>query len=532
VLKATRKDIETHEARRFSMTVAASVSDDAAEGLPALADLVSAMTAVPSTNGWDVVCSYTTDQLNAFLSAQYDADALQKLVTIQTTSADPLTGEPFTIAYRLLFAAPSLSFIAGVRGVAAVDMPILDGSTYTVSASGTPPKTTLIPGGQYVLKATVPLAAISGDGTVSEAGNVITFTQGDVTSHRIVLHFANEKGTTFEMSPSPDSSQSTPLDVLLMPLLLNYFQTQVSELDYSLAGITNQAASGSDTITPVSFVFTSATFGGDGVLSLYIQVAESQQPPGDANPSFQPAGRVVAPIPTGHTASLILSYELVTGYFLTKELTASGLTPTFQTSPAGVQASLSSTQSIVAPSANDQSFFESYTFEGLDVPLSTHPLTLTIADGTLTLKWQATLTSTWTQVVALDDGPSGISGVVDVTVSLEKSSTISAPSSAALSFGTIEIAASDISVNPTAQSCSFWDRVLDHCSEDVPAYYSQLTFSIPPQLTLSLPNLDLFATTNLLSPGQNVLTIDTTAGLHTPHDFLLVGQVVAPQPGT
>jgi hypothetical protein len=63
-----------------------------------LQELVTAMNGYPSTNGWDIVCSYTVAQLNQFLQTQYDAGKLAKKVSLSTECQDPLMGTDFTIS--------------------------------------------------------------------------------------------------------------------------------------------------------------------------------------------------------------------------------------------------------------------------------------------------------------------------------------------------------------------------------------------------------------------------------------------------
>lgn len=47
-----------------------------------------------------------------------------------------------------------------------------------------------------------------------------------------------------------------------------------------------------------------------------------------------------------------------------------------------------------------------------------------------------------------------------------------------------------------------------------------------PTPDLKMGSLDFFLTTNLLMPGQKVISIDSTVGLRVPHDFYIVGNVV------
>ena len=90
----------------------------------ALSELVSSMKAVPSTNNWDIVTSYSEAQLNDFLAKQYDAGKLAKTVEVSTTQESLLYGTKFTIDYTINFESPKLSFIQGRSGFATLEMPI------------------------------------------------------------------------------------------------------------------------------------------------------------------------------------------------------------------------------------------------------------------------------------------------------------------------------------------------------------------------------------------------------------------------
>src|SRR5262245_49328504 len=101
---------------------------------PTIDQLVSAMVGVSSTNGWDIVTSYSLDRINDLLRSQFAAQQLISQIAIQTTGVSPATGAQFPVAIALSVAAPTVAFVAGVSGQCAVTMPIA-GGTYTLGSA-------------------------------------------------------------------------------------------------------------------------------------------------------------------------------------------------------------------------------------------------------------------------------------------------------------------------------------------------------------------------------------------------------------
>jgi hypothetical protein len=501
--------------------------------LPAMADLVNAMRGADSTNGWDVVCSYTVAQLNSLLQAQYDAGALAKEVSLSTKTTDPLTDEDYTVSYDLRFSSPALSFIAGRSGFATLTMAIQDGSSYTVTPDGGQPKTKPIPGGKYNIEAVVPLAAMQGDdGPINNAGDVITFADGDSSLHHIIIHFKNEKGLTFQLNPPAAPQDKSALAITMMPLLVEYFTDNIKEIDYALTSITNAKPPDEDvTLTPKSFVFASwgaedeGGTGAVGGLSLYIQTEGSGNQPGDANPSFQPDDRSIMPIPGGFTASIILSYDLMIQFFKAS-LQKDSFDVSVNTATDGISLELKSDESVVVVKSKDGStIFGSNEYKGLKISMNDYPLNLLMKDSNIELAWQGKAKSDWIQVENVGEYDSAQYGTVDVTVTLNKAPVpLGALSEKDITLVNISIDKSDFSTHAKARSCSIGHKLLG-CVDSVPDFYKDLDLKIA-DINLEIPNLNFFATTNLLSPGAHVIHIDSGSGIQTPHDFLLVGQVI------
>lgn len=502
------------------------------QSLPNLDELVKSMSGFPCTNNWDIVCSYTIDQLNQFLQTQYDAAKLAKEVKVSTEKQDPITGDDFTISYNIQFASPKVSFISGVSGSVTLEMPINDGSSYSVTSNGTtrPPQT--IPGNTYSVQAVVPLAAINGDtGEITEQGNIIEFSNGKVHDNHVIIHFNNEKGATFAIDPKPDSKDTDILVTYFLPALVTYFQTEINEVDYALSTVNNTPpASGLSSFTPKSFVFASM---GDeseketGVLSIYIQTCESGNPPGSAIPSFQPGDTSTFPIPSSYTASIILSYDLITKAFLQPQLEASGFTVAFNTVTDGISVQLMKHDSVIAQgSSSDGKFvYGGYSYDGLTLSLEAHPLKLVIKQGQLLFDWEGNATSGWSTYTPEEPGHSTSEyGTIDITIQLKEKTAKLSLSNDAITIIEVDFSSPDFSITNVAEACSGLAR-LNGCRELIPPFYTQEMKLTIPSINVALNGFDFFITTNLLAPGQHIIDVNSTVGILTPHDFLIVGQI-------
>ncbi|RXS80452.1 hypothetical protein EST92_17560 [Streptomyces sp. TM32] len=495
-----------------------------------LTELVSAMNGQPTANEWDIVVSYSEGQLNDFLKKRYEQGELVELVSISTTGTNPITGDDFRIDYTVNFQTPTMNFILGRADVVRLTMPIGAGSRYAVTPAGAekPSRSAEIPDG-YSVVAIVPLAALSGDaGDVVDQGNVVRFEHGGPSTRHVVLHFRNDsKGTVFQVQPPP--GQGPPGDILttyFLPKLSEYFQNEVAEVAYVLAGVDNsQPSKDAKLFTPKSFAFASTGEEGAGCLSLFIQTAESGNPAGNAAPSFQPGGRQMSPVPTGYTASIILSHDLVTNAFFKPKFEAEGFTVEVESCARGALLSLSKDVSVIREGEDEQWIFGGHCYTGLRLSMKDFPLKLELSDGKATAKWTGRAESSWSEWTA-GEGQTGHYGGVDVTIDLSKAAEAFSVTNRGIDFPEFKFTRDDFVVGINKHSCSFLER-LGGCLETPPPFYSgQMTLQIP-GINFSQRGLDYFLETNLLEPGRQMIEVDSHAGLGTPHDFLIVGKIVA-----
>lgn len=500
---------------------------------PTMDNLVNAMNGSSSTNNWDMVCSYTTKQLNDFLATAY---AKKKLVTemhFDVQEDDPLTGEPFTVKYDLFLGKPTLKFIAGRSDQANLTM-LITGGTYSIYLKDqeTPFRTADFPKNTYSVDAYVPLAAVTGDtGKVSSKGDIVTFDDDKTSQSHVILHFANEKGTQFKIMPEPDPSLKAIINPQFVDAVESYFTYHVTEIDYALAQVNNDKASqGSVLLTPKSFVFASEGDGETGILSLYIQVKESGNPPGNRNPSFQPGTKEMLPIPENFTASLILGYQLLTTCYITKQLQDEGFAVTYESVPKGIACSVSKDLEILAKNDSGHWLFGSHYYKGFDINFKDHPIRMQIADGSVSLNWQASADTSWSENASFGRTSSNQWGGVKVTLSYEQNGGAISLNTTTdeISIAAISITPKDIHVGLHNDGCSFWERLVG-CMESHPSFYDNLSdhLEMPKSLSLDLKGLNFLMETNLLAPGEKMIDFSSTAGVKTPMDFLLVGQVTS-----
>ncbi|WP_341280745.1 hypothetical protein [Paenibacillus sp. FSL H8-0537] len=489
-------------------------------------DLVGKMEGKPTTHGWDIVCSYDVRQLNVFLKSQYEAGRLAREVMLKTEREHPIDGKKYTIQYDIKFASPVISFIAGRSGFATLTMPIDEGSTVWIINEEAVTRTIPIPGGTYSVQAIVPLVAIKGDtGEVIEHDDVVTFSDGNSHDNHIIVHFNSERGTLYQIVPPPYPKDHDILITYFLPVLKDYFQTNIQGIDYALSSINNkQPASGKTILTPKSFVFTSTGDKNDGVLSLYIQTKESGCPPGNPSPSFQPGDKAVHPIPKGYTASIILSNKLVTQSFLMPQLKASGFSVELSNpiSGGGIFAVLRKNQNIISVGKSGESFFESHSYDGLQISMHDNPINMTLQKGGITLKFEGNALSKWSQHSKFSESYSP-HGSVNIKIWLHKGPV-------PLTLSAEDVIGLHISVDPYEFTVDLQGEpcyIIDFgCTDTYPRFYEYLKGQLQfPAIDLHLPGLDFFNTTNLLAPGQNVIGLDTSKGVQTPHDFLVVGNV-------
>jgi hypothetical protein len=483
---------------------------------PTKDELLAQMAKGEAANGWDIVSSYSVDALNKVLAAAYTAGALQAEVSFSTQRQDPITGSNFTLQYQLTLGSPTIAFVAGQSGSALLTMPLLKGS-YIITPEGGPAKSGDLPAG-YNIIASVPLAAITGDGQVATSGNVITFKPGGAATASIVLHFKTSAGTgtQFSISPVPEPKVHDLLDTYLLPVMQQYFAEQVNELDYTLTGVA--AHLGRDVvIVPKSFVFASDV----GILSLYILSVNSGGAEGNPRPSFQPGGDEILPVPQGYTASIVLSRDFIKKVYLEPALNKLGRVEYDETQPGGITIKFYKNQ---APLDYNPSHLGHYQLhiDTLTVDWGNLPFFIRFFNNTVTVSWSFSQSLHWS-TDSIDPGTGDDireDGTTGVNINLPAvSSTLSGSSDAdiTLSFA-IDPSQYQISTQGTTSWLSSGPGIADVLT-------NYLQGAAATSLTFNFGGLNYFTVANLLFPAGHKFTIDSAVGLNVPEDLILFGDI-------
>jgi hypothetical protein len=505
---------------------------------PDVATLLSMMGKGPSTSQWDIVCSYSLDQLNAMLARVYDSQSkgVARELTLQTPPRpDPLTGQQFFISYDITLGPPRLEFMAGINGQCLLTMPLLKGRYTITPVGGSAGAPNLIPENKYSVLVQVPLICIYGDAQdKAESGSVIAFPQGNVSQAHITLHIKTTQTTSWSITPLPGSNPDV-LETYFLPVLHQYFQNNIRDIDYALAGLTNELPVGNDiVIKPQSFAFVTAGEGDSGVLSLYIQTANSNNAPGQFNPSFRPGNAPTLPVPKGYHASLIFSRDFLQKVYLLPQLAAAGfLRLKAAVDPVGtgdvgcrVYGNYNTKKTI------DKSFVDLGTTEvdfdplTLDLTRPDNAFSFHFMASKLEVNMSAHASVDWKSSTVSSQGPVfGPEGTARAIVSLTKDFELS-------QIGVVTDERMDLSfsVSPNDYEVSIHPGTSDSCwnggiASKVRNGVRERIGSIVPSLSFNFAGINFFKTTNLLFPNQQVLAFDATQGIHTPCDLLLLANL-------
>ncbi|CAN9253401.1 unnamed protein product [Alternaria alternata] len=523
-------------------------------GLPSKAALLSAMSGVNSTSNWDVLVSYSVTQLNALLPSLWKKDG--KTFTNVTMNFDYET-LGLRMAGNFDIGAPTLQFITGessqsqltmsLQGSIRKDTLVTDDDTGAVTVTeGGPKDTTSIPPGLYQIIALVPLASMDGNALDSNSGKAYPSSQrvvfGDLNtkSCKIIFHFKSEN-SKYTVQKIPGVGDHKKVDQLMSDFstaIQNYFlrSDKINSLDYALASVqqtVNHVDEGR-VLHPESFIFRTQG-SAPGVLCVYIKTNGSGNDTGFADPHFQPGNQSVLPIPQGHTASIIIRHELFNEKYLFPQLQS-------QTSSGGLVKENGVTK--------DQSFLNGFKYYLRMAPgalvsnklqskgpwserqlrcayqFDNPPLTLTISNGVGNWFWQfSDYRYDWSRDNKNEHGK------VYFDVNLNATYPVTSVTDKDIAF----------KVNLTHEDFRLWvhpyyGNILESMGAGWTNYLplelnsdSQLFMDIN-ALQVSNQDFNFFATQNVFAPGQQIISVDNTEGLGTPHDILLVGHVVEPLP--
>jgi hypothetical protein len=391
----------------------------------------------------------------------------------------------------------------------------------------------------WILSAVVPIQAVTGDGTAKSGGEVITFqASGDAAS--IVLHFGTSagSGTTFSLTqgaggPPPALLTSAP-DIL--DRIENFFAQQVTDIDYVLTTVQSNPTTSGDIhdiqLTPKSFCFNTQTQGSTGVLSIFIQTAESGNPPGGQNLMFQDANhQPFLPVSNTDNTTLIYSRGFMSRYYFVQGLLKNGFKTAANTGTDAMPIAFEGdyvTGNSIAITGISVSNYDSITVDA--VPISDVTINFVINAGSnLVITTNLSKTTTIHLVWHDSPGPCGSGGErhteddgATIVVTLNKTIPLQWVESQGELSISAAIAARDFVVNVDSS-------VSDHCGSDTKENINnqietQVAAALP-AIAMPMQSLSSLAEVNLLFNGQSLFTLDQGAGVFAPQDIVLFGNI-------
>ncbi|EFR01061.1 hypothetical protein MGYG_04064 [Nannizzia gypsea CBS 118893] len=267
------------------------------------------MKAASRTCRWDVLVSYSAEELNKVLRKQWEGSKLFTHATFETVTM----GGNLISKFDLTLGFPQLQ-IKSLSALASASLSIPIEGTMEQRYKQFPPEIFTITPNNFSLEVGVPLAVVDGEetgGSIQTSEQSIIFEDTRTSDRYITLNFKNS-GTSWTVHakktdvPDKDSVFGIVNDVR------TWFENRQNlvGIKLRLARISNHEDKTSDILRPKSFRFA----GPAGVLLIFIQTKGSGFEQGDNMPTFDTDS--TSPIPNGSTASIILSRDLFQDKFL------------------------------------------------------------------------------------------------------------------------------------------------------------------------------------------------------------------------
>ncbi|KAF2689359.1 hypothetical protein K458DRAFT_400132 [Lentithecium fluviatile CBS 122367] len=505
-----------------------------------LSEYQTALKGKSVTLGWDVIVCYTAKELNTLLGTQW--------LTAGTTSVQIEKQYPdlgLQRHYDLRLGTPSLQFAANASGIAQLKCSI-DG-TYrkdtideecNVIEIGKEVNT--IPTSAYVLDIEVPILAVHADGTPGDDPKSIRFQSDKEAESYIIFHFENAGDTNFKVSKIDTEKHKE--DKVITDIsgrngeLSAWFSTR-NNLDWinvAIAQVRNKKASAdgtdkiSDLLRPKSFYFTTQSNADGGVLLIFMQTEGSGSQPGNSDPHFNAPSRStenVSAIPSGSHAAIIINHDLFLKKFLRDQLSSKWTTAvTAVDTKEGFKLNCPLARIQNEFKRSDRSWYSRFDVGGMEIDFSKDLLSLAIEDDA-----QLTTTAAWSfnKTAAINwnvsDANHSEYGQVDITITVDQRSPAIAvlPNSIQIK---IDLGASAFKCNMKAHEYPWWSKAFSGAKEYLPNDIQGMRFTFQ-DISLTLPELDFFATQNVFVPGQQAILAKRTI---SPYDFVVLGDIASP----
>ena len=471
-----------------------------------LADMLTAMTNVSVTGGWDAVCAMSLDQVNFLLQQVWDQGGRdQPIATIAcAVQVDADTQAQLNVSVG----PPLLEFTAADQ--CQVRM-WLTGGSVTLTSGGVTTGILSLAANTCQILGTVPLAAMSGLVVSNGHDVVVDLTKGG-----------------FEVSPGVLGPAGWPQ---LADAIGQFFAS--NQIQYPLASVTYDNTTTYDALTPVSLSFaTQSDSSGNSCLLVFITTKSGAA--GTATSLAFPGGAV--PIPAGSSAALFISSKALFAGVLATQLTTI-LSPDGGSASGVPPASVGAAWTVA--SNDDDGAFDLGTLDGTydsdlqlqwstaEINAPTYGLVISAASGGLAGSWQAG----WQLPVSFQLAQVGypwVTSPIDLQAGLADF-TLGLSVHGGGTSQTVRITASDPA--PTASYSlvgSEFTKYLDIIfgvglnQENIGAHIAKhLVKPLRKALVLDFSPFSVFALSNLLfGSGQVVLDLQQA---HAPGDLLITG---------
>ena len=516
------------------------------------------------TLGWDVIASYSEEQINQLLADRHKKDDSKMLqdLKIDVKRYDPESEETYDAHYMLKFGPPFLQFDARATGepMCSLRMEILSG---TEQQEFDAKFKAVTPGWSLQLN-NVPLASARGE--LSEGGEImgdpdlvpgdraVNFNYGEKHQQHVVLgfHMATEK-LVVEAIPPEGTDLSTKNSAFQKIDLQQKFRDffvgdSKRDLSYSIASVNNASNSKAVELTPEKFQFATFATGKTGttsdmqVLSIFLQVlGGSKSGRTEALQSSWQAQWVdnsTQPIPKGFTTSLILSSRMIHNVLLKAGFERSGWT-TDDKSPSDRALNKISARSSERWVVTEQDYpYDStskFHVDGFEMSLSDFPMELEIrqddASGSPNayVYWEINQTvhfrASRREAFVFQD-TTLLQGDINTRYRLcdqnditkfRKMDTKVVLDDESFSLD-LNLKPNDFRIDqsepPHEIDYGTWRRGMDGL------------WTRAPKVSISSIGLGFLRTTNLLTPGKEVIDFNEDIGLKAPKDFVLFGEIL------
>ncbi|KAK6955886.1 hypothetical protein Daesc_003532 [Daldinia eschscholtzii] len=516
--------------------VGESLLEMAPSSLPSLDELAEGMKGSGKTEKWDVVVSYSIAKLNAVLQKLWKSDSASKKVKFSKEREGP-GHTKFWTDFNVTLATPTLSFTLTKNACLKMDL----SGTYHDRTDSQTYKDEDIPSGYY-FEATVPIICVSADGNKigksEEMDGVLAFDPNKANEHlHVVFSFDSTKDTTavFDVKKK-DGATDNDAFVHTSEYFENWIKSNWNTIQYSLAEVTPTQEDGTQVLTPehVAFTVYPTRDRSSGCLSLYIKTKGSGNQDGEATTVFRLSSGESIPIPSDHTASIIIRRELVQKFlsqaingataYSEKALTVS---PKSTTTGFAYTTKLNTT---FRNSLSQHTALGDYIIREFDWSFDDSPLNLDISNNQA--RWTMNFENSFgwlitrTYVSHGDVKTDNKYGKVNYSLSMDNTSTFMSLDDKKVT-AKIEIQKGWWNRKAEAVQPSLSEKLLgmqDYIPDVVRKWMDDWEF---PGFSNTL-RLDFFATTNVFAPGKHIIDIDTTVGVLTPYDLLIVGDVTDP----